>query len=97
MVIVFGTPIPLRPAPVGYRLIVYHACGGKPVIHRRGINDRLESRSRLSLRVNSSVKFRSRIIVPSDHGPDKSGGGIQSDKRSLDLGFLLQSQFVSLG
>ena len=63
--------------------IQQHLCQGISTHDRRGVQERLECRARLAVRLPRSVELALLEIVPANHCPDIPGARVQNDDRPL--------------
>jgi hypothetical protein len=68
------------------RRVIDHAGGCVPGRERRGVDERLERRARLTLGIERPIEPTLHRSPAADEGPDGAGPGVQRHHRSLDVG-----------
>ena len=82
MVVIIGSPFAFR-GHERHRLVEDKTCRGEPVFHRRRIDERFESGSRLTKGHGGAVEFALVEVAAADQGANAAACRIEGDDRDL--------------
>ena len=78
------------------RLVENDRRGRIAAFERRGVDDRLEGRARLALRLGGAVEVGLVVGIAADHGEDAAGIGVHGDDGAGNFGYLAQAELAGV-